>query len=49
LEPVAMSGLKVWTTPVLTEIPYTDELRRLYRNAAPTDDSLDIPEFLRRV
>jgi hypothetical protein len=47
--PMAMSGLKVWTTPVLTKIPYTDELRRLDRNAAPTDDGLGIPEFLRRI
>jgi hypothetical protein len=49
MEPVAMSALMVWSTPALTEIPYTDELRRLYRNAAPTDDGLAIPEFLRRI
>jgi hypothetical protein len=41
-----------WTTPVLTEIPYTDELRQLYAatesvNPLP-DDGLTIPTFLRR-
>ena len=41
-----ITGLKLWTTPILTEIPYTDELRRLYAVPAPND--LSIPEFLRR-
>ena len=26
-----LSGLLEWTAPILTEIEYTDELRRLYR------------------
>jgi hypothetical protein len=26
-----LSGLLEWTTPTLTEIEYTDKLRRLYR------------------
>jgi hypothetical protein len=49
LQPEAkITGLKVWTTPILTEIPYTDELRRLYAEAVPADNDLSIPEFLLR-
>jgi hypothetical protein len=37
---------------VLTEIPYTDELRQLYAATEPAnplpDDGLTIPTFLRR-
>jgi hypothetical protein len=43
-----LTGLMEWTTPILTEIPYTDELRRLYAEAVPADNDLSIPEFLRR-
>jgi hypothetical protein len=42
------TGLMEWTTPILTEMPYTDELRRLYAEAVPADNDLSIPEFLRR-
>jgi hypothetical protein len=33
-EPTAMGGLTELTTPTLTEMPYTPELRALYYNTA---------------
>jgi hypothetical protein len=56
-EPPTPDERPVWSTPVLTEIPYTDELRRLYAATEPLpvqtlteipDDGLNIPTFLRR-
>jgi hypothetical protein len=37
----------VWTTPVLVELPWSDEWARLYAETEPADD-LDIPAFLQR-
>ena len=36
-----LNGLMEWTTPILTEIPYTDELRRLYAEAEPEEKRLE--------
>jgi predicted transcriptional regulator len=37
--PLELTGLKKWTTPSLTEIAYTEELRQLYAATEPSPDS----------
>lgn len=54
----APAGLQTWTTPTLTELPWSADWHRLYcevmqmpgigHNAGPPLDDLSIPAFLRR-
>jgi hypothetical protein len=50
-KPLVLTGLLRWTTPTLTEIAYTDELRELYRceMLRETVPAIDLLKLSRRV